>query len=40
LILVIRFAPKGLCGLGRDVWRLLIGHWRRSSSPRVGGAQT
>jgi branched-chain amino acid transport system permease protein len=40
LILVIRFAPKGLCGLGRDVWRLLIGRWRRSSSPRVGGAQT
>jgi branched-chain amino acid transport system permease protein len=39
LILVIRFAPKGLCGLGQDMCRMLIGRWGRPR-PRAGGALT
>jgi branched-chain amino acid transport system permease protein len=40
LILVIRFAPKGLCGLGQDICRMLIERWNRSRVPRAGGALT
>jgi branched-chain amino acid transport system permease protein len=40
LILIIRFAPKGLCGLGRDLWGMLSGRWSRSRGPRLDGAQT
>ena len=40
LILVIRFAPKGLCGLGQDICRMLIGRWGRSGVPRADGALT
>ena len=39
LILVIRFAPRGLCGLGQDMSRSLIRQWVGSSVPRAGGAQ-
>jgi branched-chain amino acid transport system permease protein len=40
LILVIRFAPKGLCGLAQDLYRTFVGRWGRSRAPQAGGAQT
>jgi branched-chain amino acid transport system permease protein len=40
LILVIRFAPKGLCGFGQDLCGMLIGRRGRSRMPQGGGAQT
>jgi branched-chain amino acid transport system permease protein len=39
LILVIGFAPKGLCGLGADLWRLASRRWAPSKMPRTGGLQ-
>jgi branched-chain amino acid transport system permease protein len=39
LILVIRFAPKGLCGLGQAIWSMVTQRFAERRVGRAGGAQ-